>query len=147
MNTFQRGGVPRLWPSKSSCRGNVGRAWKAILHGNSLQVLQSHISTNTTNKEPIQLIREKLAELLRALNLPSETIDQVSQAYFSSPQVSLLSILLSALSESTSPPSRDETNKKASVPSSNQEVGLETKLSLIEGKYEKILQQVTKLVD
>jgi len=88
------------------------------------------------------LSREKLAELLRALNLPSETIDQVSQAYFSSPQVSLLSILLSALSESTSPPSRDETNKKASVPSSNQEVGLETKLSLIEGKYEKILQQV-----
>jgi len=88
------------------------------------------------------LSREKLAELLRALNLPSETIDQVSQAYFSSPQVSLLSILLSALLESTSPPSRDETNKKASVPSSNQEVGLETKLSLIEGKYEKILQQV-----
>jgi len=87
------------------------------------------------------LSREKLAELLRALNLPSETIDQVSQAYFSSPQVSLLSILLSAFSESTSP-SRDETNKKASVPSSNQEVGLETKLSLIEGKYEKILQQV-----
>ena len=105
------------------------------------------ISTNTTNKEPIQLIREKLAELLRALNLPSETIDQVSQAYFSSPQVSLLSILLSALSESTSPPSRDETNKKASVPSLDLEVGLETKLSLIEGKYEKILQQVTKLVD
>jgi len=117
------------------------------LHRNSLQVLQSHISTNTTNKKPIQLIREKLAELLRALNLPSETIDQVSQAYFSSPQVSRLSILLSALLESTSPPSRDETNKKASVPSSNQEVGLETKLSLIEGKYEKILQQVTKLVD
>ena len=106
--------------------------------------IQSHISTNN---EPIQLIREKLAELLRALNLPSETIDQVSQAYFSSPQVSLLSILLSALPEPTSTSSRDETNKKASVPSSNQEVGLETKLSLIEGKYEKILQQVTKLVN
>ena len=118
------------------------------MHRNSLQVLQSHISTNTTNKKPIQLIiREKLAELLRALNLPSETIDQVSQAYFSSPQVSLLSILLSALPEPTSTSSRDETNKKASVPSSNQEVGLETKLSLIEGKYEKILQQVTKLVN
>ena len=116
------------------------------MHRNSLQVLQSHISTNTTNKKPIQLIREKLAELLRALNLPSETIDQVSQAYFSSPQVSLLSILLSALSEPTST-SRDETNKEASVPLSNQEVGLETKLSLIEGKYEKILQQVTKLVN
>ena len=113
------------------------------MHRNSLQVLQSRVSINN---EPIQLIREKLAELLRALNLPSETIDQVSQAYFSSPQVSLLSILLSAFSESTSP-SKDETNKKASVPSSNQEVGLETKLSLIEGKYEKILQQVTKLVE
>jgi len=87
------------------------------------------------------LSREKLAELLRVLNFPSETIDQVSQAYFSSPQVSLLSILLSALPEPTST-YRDETNKKASVPSSNQEVGLETKLSLIEGKYEKILQQV-----
>ena len=113
------------------------------MHRNSLQVLQSHISTNN---EPIQLIREKLTELLRVLNLPCETIDQVSQAYFSSPQVSLLSILLSAFSESTSP-SRDETNKKASVPSLDLEVGLETKLSLIEGKYEKILQQVTKLVD
>ena len=106
--------------------------------------IQSHISTNN---KPIQVDREKLAELLRVLNLPCETIDQVSQAYFSSPQVSLLSILLSALSQSTSPPSRDETNNKVSVPSSNQEVGLETKLSLIEGKYEKILQQVTKLVD
>ena len=105
--------------------------------------IQSHISTNN---KPIQLDREKLAELLRVLNLPCETIDQVSQAYFSSPQVSLLSILLSALLEPTSP-SRDETNVKSSVPSSNQEVGLETKLSLIEGKYEKILQQVTKLVD
>ena len=114
------------------------------MHRNSLQVLQSRVSINN---EPIQLIREKLAELLRALNLPSETIDQVSQAYFSSPQVSLISILLSAHSQSTSPPSRDETNKKASVPSSNQEVGLETKLSLIEGKYEKILQQVTELVN
>ena len=114
------------------------------MHRDSLQVLQSHISTNN---EPIQLIfREKLAELLKALNLPSETVDQVSQAYFSSPQVSLLSILLSSLLESSSS-SRDETNKKASVPSSNQEVGLETKLSLIEGKYEKILQQVTKLVN
>ena len=113
------------------------------MHRNSLQVLQSRVSINN---EPIQLIREKLAELLRALNLPSETIDQVSQAYFSSPQVSLLSILLSAFSESTSP-SRDETNKKASVPSSNQELGLETKLSLIEGKYEKIMQQVKKLVN
>ena len=106
--------------------------------------IQSHISTNN---KPIQVDREKLAELLRVLNLPCETIDQVSQAYFSSPQVSLLSILLSALPEPTSTSSRDETNKKASVPSSNQEVGLETKLSLIEGKYEKILQQVTKLVD
>ena len=105
--------------------------------------IQSHISTNN---KPIQVDREKLAELLRVLNLPCETIDQVSQAYFSSPQVSLLSILLSALLEPTSP-SRDETNVKSSVPSSNQEVGLETKLSLIEGKYEKILQQVTKLVD
>ena len=73
--------------------------------------------------------REKLEELLETLNIPGEAVESVTRAYFSSPQVSLLSQLLFSFSKST-------------AASTDQEQGVEAKLCRIEGKYEKILQQV-----
>ena len=90
--------------------------------------------------------REKLLQLLKVLNLPDEAIESVSQAYFSSPQVSLLSLLLKTISnfEPANPTTNSIGKMKSAdtVPLSDLEDGVGAKLLRIEGKYEKILQQV-----
>jgi len=89
------------------------------------------------------LSKEKLEQLLRALNLPDEAVESVTQAYFSSPKISLLSLLLDSFSNSKPTSSNGATNLcPATVPLPDQNDGVEAKLSRIEGKYEKILQQV-----
>jgi len=86
------------------------------------------------------LSKEKLEQLLRALNLPDEAVESVTQAYFSSPKISLLSLLLDSFSNFKSTSSNGV--RSATVPLPEQDDGVEAKLSRIEGKYEKILQQV-----
>ena len=81
--------------------------------------------------------------MLRALNLPDEAVESVTQAYFSSPKISLLSLLLDSFSNFKSTSSNGAINvRPATVPLPDQDDGVEAKLSRIEGKYEKILQQV-----
>ena len=119
------------------------------MHRNSLQVQDSF------EKLTLFLIliilfstREKLEQLLKTLNLPSEAVQSVTQAYFSSPQVSLLSLLLLSFSNTKSTSSSNGAIKSnnvgsaTNVPSIDQEDEVEAKLCRIEGKYEKILQQV-----
>ena len=88
--------------------------------------------------------REKLLQLLKVLNLPDEAIESVSQAYFSSPQVSLLSLLLKTISnfEPANPTTNSIGKMKSADTLSDLEDGVGAKLLRIEGKYEKILQQV-----
>ena len=86
--------------------------------------------------------REKLEQLLKTLNLPGEAVQSVTRAYFSSPQVSLLSLLLLSFSNTKSTSSSNGAIKSSNVPSIDQEDEVEAKLCRIEGKYEKILQQV-----
>ena len=80
---------------------------------------------------------------MRTLNLPDEAAESVTQAYFSSPKISLLSLLLDSFSNSKPTSSNGATNVcPATVPLPDQNDGVEAKLSRIEGKYERILQQV-----
>ena len=88
------------------------------------------------------LNREKLEQLPRALNLPDEAVESVTQAYFSSPKISLLSLLLDSFSNFKSTSSNGVQLHPATVPLPELDDGVEAKLSRIEGKYEKILQQV-----
>jgi len=93
------------------------------------------------------LSKEKLGELLETLKVPDEAVEEINRAYFLSPQVSLLSLLLFSLSKSTDASSNTAIKSKnagceTNVPSTDQEDGVEAKLCRIEGKYEKILQQV-----
>lgn len=92
--------------------------------------------------------REKLEELLETLNIPDEAVESVTRAYFSSPQVSLLSQLLFSFSKSSADDSKaaiksNNVGCATNVASTDQgDHGVEAKLCRIEGKYEKILQQV-----
>merc|ERR1719507_2424459 len=99
------------------------------------------------------LSKEKLEELLETLNIPDEAVESVTRAYFSSPQVSLLSQLLFSFSKSSADDSKaaiksNNVGCATHVPSTDQgDHGVEAKLCRIEGKYdnvsyEKILQQV-----
>merc|ERR1719507_1299379 len=95
------------------------------------------------------LSKEKLEELLETLNIPCEAVESVTRAYFSSPQVSLLNLLLFSFSKSAAAAASDAATKynnvgcATNVASTDQgDHGVEAKLCRIEGKYEKILQQV-----
>ena len=117
------------------------------MHRNPLQVSQVLFPLHIKHLTHLFHNREKLGELLETLKVPDEAVEEINRAYFSSPQVSLLSLLLFSLSKSTDASSNTAIKSKnagceTNVPSTDQEDGVEAKLCRIEGKYEKILQQV-----